>query len=201
MNRPLKQPVRRRSPHGRRNRAGRAAWGIVYLLLFRHSPRTWHWWRAALLRLFGADVHRTVRVYGRARIWAPWNLKMAAHATIADDVDVYCVDRISLGERAVVSQYCYLCSASHDYEAPGRPLSTAPIVIGAETWLAADVFVAPGVTIGDRTVVGARSSVFSDLPPATICYGTPAKPVRPRRIRGEEEVGEGETVESEQVAL
>ena len=180
--RPAYDPAlpRRTSPHGRANRLGRFAWGLVQAILFRPSPRNLHRWRNRLLRLFGAKLHPRARVYPRARIWAPWNLEMGDCATIADDVDVYCADRITLGERAIVSQYSYLCGASHDFEAPGRPLTPGPIVLEADVWLAADVFVAPGVTIGARTVVGARSSVFKDLPPGKVCMGTPAAPVRDR---------------------
>ena len=61
-------------------------------------------------------------------------------------------------------------------------LRTGPIVIGKRAWLAADVFVGPGATIGDGTVVGARSSVFSDLPAWVLAAGTPAKPLRPRKL-------------------
>jgi len=46
-----------------------------------------------------------------------------------------------------------------------------------------DVFVAPGVTIGRGAVVGARSSVFHDVPPGTISIGTPAKVVGQRTMR------------------
>ena len=46
---------------------------------------------------------------------------------------------------------------------------------------AADVFVGPGVTVGTGTVVGARSSVFADLPAWTVCVGSPARPVKERR--------------------
>lgn len=132
-----------------------------------------------LLRLFGAKLHASARVYPRAKVWAPWNLEMDALATVADDVDVYAVDRIVLGRRAIVSQYSFLCGAGHDFEDPRRPLVPEPIVIGAGTWIAADVYVAPGVTIGEHSVVGARSSVFSDLPGGMVCVGSPAKPVRP----------------------
>ncbi|EFW6777219.1 colanic acid biosynthesis acetyltransferase WcaF, partial [Shigella boydii] len=47
-------------------------------------------------------------------------------------------------------------------------------------WLATDVFVAPGVTIGDGTVVGARSSVFKSLPANRVCRGNPAVVIRER---------------------
>jgi putative colanic acid biosynthesis acetyltransferase WcaF len=54
--------------------------------------------------------------------------------------------------------------------------------VGNGVWIAADVFVAPGVTIGDNTVIGARSSVFHDMPSGMICYGYPCRPVRKRKL-------------------
>jgi putative colanic acid biosynthesis acetyltransferase WcaF len=101
-------------------------------------------------------------------------------ATIADDVDVYCVDRILIGERTTISQYTYLCGATHDFEDIRFPLRPMPITIGAHVWVAADCFVAPGVTISDGAVVGARSGVFADCQPWTIHAGTPARPLRSR---------------------
>lgn len=174
-----------RSPHSLGHRLGRGAWGLVQGTLFRFSPRPMHRWRNLLLRLFGARLHPTARVYPRARVWAPWNLEMAARATIADDVDVYAVDRIALGERAIVSQYSYLCGATHEFEREDRPLVPGPIVIGDRVWIAADVFVGPGVHIGAGSVVGARSSVFRDLPPGMVCTGSPARPVRPVQAAGD----------------
>jgi putative colanic acid biosynthesis acetyltransferase WcaF len=62
------------------------------------------------------------------------------------------------------------------------PLKTAPIRIEACAWICADVFIGPGVTVGEGTVVGARSSVFRSLPEWKVCMGTPAIPVRDRII-------------------
>ncbi len=179
---PPPTPVRQ-SPHPLSNKLARVLWGVIWTVLFRPSPRPVHRWRNRLLRLFGADLHPTARVYPRARVWAPWHLTMGEHACIGDDVDVYAVERISIGARSTVSQYGYLCAATHDFEDPDHPLVPMPIVIGANCWLAADVFVGPGVTIGDGTVVGARSAVFKDLPAWVIATGTPARPTRERRLR------------------
>lgn len=164
------------------NRIARVLWGIAYVLLFRPSPRPLHRWRNWLLRRFGAKLHPTARVYSRARIWGPWNLTMGEYATISDDVDVYCVDSIVLGAHATVSQYSYLCGATHEFEDVHFPLVPKPITIGRRAWLAADVFVAPGITIGEGTVVAARSSVVKDLPSWVVAMGTPAQPVRPRKL-------------------
>lgn len=172
-----------RSPHSRRQQLARALWGLVEATLFRLSPRPCHGWRRALLRLFGARLHPTARVYPRVRTWAPWNLTMAELATVADDVVIYSVAPISIGAATTVSQFGHLCAATHDHEDPTLPLVPRPIVIGSQCWLAAEVFVGPGVTIGTGTVVGARSAVLRDLPAWKVCVGTPARPVRDRRLR------------------
>lgn len=107
---------------------------------------------------------------------------MEEGATIGDDVDVYCVATIHLEAWAGVSQYSYLCAATHEFEDVAFPLVPKPIRIGRRAWIAADVFVGPGVTIGAGTVVGARSSVFKDLEPWVVATGSPAKRVRDRSL-------------------
>ena len=174
--------ARKPSPHSLKHRLGRVLWAIVYRLLFRLSLKPMHRWRVLLLKLFGADVSWRARVHCRTKIWAPWNLRMEDYATLADDVDCYCVAPISIGAHTTVSQYSYLCAATHDFEHPNFILVPRAITIGRECWVAADVFVGPGVTIGDGAVVGARSGVFSDLPPWMVCAGTPARPLRDRVI-------------------
>jgi putative colanic acid biosynthesis acetyltransferase WcaF len=56
-----------------------------------------------------------------------------------------------------------------------------PITVGDGAWIAADVFIAPGMTIGDNAVIGARSGVFKDMPAQMICYGTPCQPIKHRQ--------------------
>lgn len=162
------------------NKLARALWQIVWLLLYRPTPRLLHAWRCLLLRLFGAKLGKAVHPYPSARIWAPWNLEMGDHSCLSEQVDCYCVDRITLGAHATVSQYSFLCTASHDYSVPAFPLVTAPIRIGARAWITADVFVAPGVTIGEGAVISARSSVFQDVEPWVVAAGNPARAVKKR---------------------
>lgn len=170
----------RPSPHTRSNRAVRALWSLVWLLLFRPSPKPLHSWRRCLLRLFGSRLGHGVVVHASARVWAPWNLEMGDHSSLGPFVDCYCVDRICLGRCVTVSQYSFLCAASHDIEAPDMPLITAPIVLCDHVWIAADAFVAPGVTVGEGAVVAARTSVFRAVPAWTVVAGNPAKTLRLR---------------------
>lgn len=163
------------SPHSYRNRAARMLWAIVWGLCFRPSPRPFHGWRRSLLRLFGATIEAEAHPYPSAKIWAPWNLTMREGSCLGDHVDCYSVDRITLEPYALVSQYAFLCTASHDYTLPERPVITAPIRIGRGAWVAADAFVGPGVVVGEGAVVGARASAFRSVEPWTVVGGTPAR--------------------------
>lgn len=171
------------SPHGWRNKAGRVLWGVVRVVLFRPTPRFMDGWRRFLLRCFGARIGKGARILSSARVWAPWNLEMGEFACLGEAVDCYCVDKVSIGAHATVSQYTFLCTASHDIADPHMRLITAPIAVGDQAWVAADVFVGPGVCIGQGCVVAARSSVFKDLPAWKVCAGTPARVVRDRFLR------------------
>ena len=166
------------------NKLARIVWQFVWLLLYRPTPRLLHPWRCLLLKLFGAKLGKEVHPYPSARVWAPWNLELGDYACLSEGVDCYCVDKIRIGAHTTVSQYSFLCTASHDYTLASMPLVTAPITIGDRVWITGDVFVGPGVTIGDGTVVTARSSVFNDLPPWQVARGNPAAAYKSRQFEG-----------------
>jgi len=155
-------------------------WWLVQATLFRLSPQVLYGWRRWLLRRFGARIGKGVLLRPSAQITYPWKLAIGDHAWIGDDVVLYTLGAIEIGAHAVVSQRSYLCTGSHDYTRPTFDIYAKPIMIGAQAWLATDVFVAPGVEIGAGTVVGARSSVFKSLPAGMIACGSPAVAVRAR---------------------
>lgn len=163
-----------------KNRLGRIAWGIVYLLLFRYSPRPFHGWRTMLLRVFGAKVGRGVHVYPKVKIWAPWNLVLSDQCGVANEAILYSQGIIKIGYRTTISQSAHLCAGTHDYTMPGFPTITKPISIGAHVWVAAEAFIHPGVSIGDGCVVGARSVVTKDMPEWMVCAGHPCEPLKNR---------------------
>ena len=152
-------------------------WWLVQATLFALSPQAMYSWRALLLRLFGARIGRQTIIRPSVRIPYPWKLTIGDYSHIGDEVHLYTYGEIEIGDRVVVSQRSYICTGSHDYTSPTFDLFAKKIVIEAEAWVAMDVFVAPGVTIGRGAVVGARSSVFHDVPPGTISMGTPARVV------------------------
>lgn len=165
------------------NKLARMVWHLTWLLLYRPTPRPLHPWRCFLLKIFGAKLGKRVHPYPSSKIWAPWNLNMGDHACLGEHVDCYNVAPIHIGANATVSQYSFLCSASHDHSKASMPLIVAPIFIGDRVWVTADVFVGPGVIIGDGCVVTARSTVLRDLPSWQVARGNPAVPYKIRSFQ------------------
>jgi putative colanic acid biosynthesis acetyltransferase WcaF len=95
-------------------------------------------------------------------------------------VELYSLGEIEIGMNVVISQKCYLCTGSHDYQSDDFRIYAEKISVKDECWLATDVYVAPGITIHEGIVVGARSSVFKDLSKPGIYTGSPAKFVKER---------------------
>src|SRR5205085_10007358 len=120
-------------------------WWIVQDTLFRWSPQVFYGWRNFLLRIFGARIGNDVRLRPSVRVTYPWKLSIGDYVWVGDDVVLYTLGDIEIGAHAVVSQRSYLCTGSHDLRAPAFDIYAKPIRIGAEAWLATDVFVAPGV--------------------------------------------------------
>src|SRR5438034_2531652 len=73
----------------------------------------------------------------------------------------------------------------------GYPVTYEPVTLGKSVWLPWRVFVMPGSTIGDGTVIGANSLVAGNIPPCSLAVGSPAKVIRsapdfPKRLSAEQ---------------
>lgn len=83
-------------------------------------------------------------------------------------------ERVVLARRAWVGPGCRVFDADqHAFDAE-TPERRAPVHIGSCTWITSDVTILRGVTVGDHSVVGARSVVTRDVPPHTLVAGAPA---------------------------
>ncbi len=148
--------------------------------LLRWSPRPFFGWRRFVLRLFGASVGQNVHVHNSTRVTMPWNLTLGDWAAVGEDVLVYNLGPITIGERATVSHRAHLCAGTHDYRDPALPLLKPPVTIGAQAWVCTEAFVGPGVTVGEGAVVGAAAVATRDVPPWTVVAGNPARHVKDR---------------------
>lgn len=163
------------------NRSRRLLWNVTWLLLYRPSPRPLHAWRAMLLRLFGAKLGPDCHFYPASRVWAPWNLVCADHVGAGDGVEIYNPSAMQFGSHVILSQDCYICGATHDYNHPEFPLIAYAMTIEPYAWICARASVAPGIRVGEGAVLGLGSVAVRDLEPWTVYSGHPAQPIRKRQ--------------------
>jgi acetyltransferase-like isoleucine patch superfamily enzyme len=60
----------------------------------------------------------------------------------------------------------------------GEVSPARPVDIGRNVWIGFESIILPGVTVGDGSIIGARSVVTSDVPPMSIAAGNPARIIR-----------------------
>jgi putative colanic acid biosynthesis acetyltransferase WcaF len=151
-------------------------WDACWALFCAWTPKPLNRWRLFWLRIFGAKLEGTPFVHQRARIQIPWNLTLHDRSCLGDRANAYTLGEIEIGPRTVIAQEAYLCTGTHDLNDPNWPLQVAKISIGADVFVGARAFIMPGITIGERAVVGACSVVTKDVEPRTVVVGNPAKP-------------------------
>ena len=158
----------------------RTLWNVVSALLFRpFGTKLFRPWRLLLLRMYGAQVSWRSDVYASAKVWAPWNLELADGACLGPHVICYNQARVVLCKDVCVSQYAYLCTAGHDIKRMEgnrtlnnamQGLVVADIVLEEGAWVGTQAFVGMGVTVGKKSIIGARANVFKDVPANSVVY-------------------------------
>jgi putative colanic acid biosynthesis acetyltransferase WcaF len=168
------------------NKAQRLFWNIIYASFFRpFALPLFHGWRNFILKIFGAKIGEGSIIHASVKIWAPWNLEVGKRTCIGPKVICYNPGKIILGNKVTISQYSYLCTATHNYKSKLHSLYWKDIKIDDFSWVAADSFIGPGVTIGQGAVVGARSAVFKNVEAWTIVGGNPSKFIKKRQFDDE----------------
>lgn len=112
---------------------------------------------------------------GRARV------RIGAGTFLNQGVMVAAQELVEIGEHCMLANGCFVSDAAHRFDDPDKPVpwqgftSKGPTRIGANCWLGAHVVVTSGVSIGERSVIGAGSVVTHDIPPFSIAAGAPAR--------------------------
>lgn len=88
---------------------------------------------------------------------------------------------VTIGSNVLFGPGVQIYTATHPMEASIRRqwLEYAkPITIGSDVWVGGGAIICPGVTIGDRTVIGAGSVVTRDIPADVFAAGNPCRVIR-----------------------
>jgi acetyltransferase-like isoleucine patch superfamily enzyme len=99
-------------------------------------------------------------------------------------VMVASLELVEIGDHCMLANGCFVTDANHRFDDPDRPVpwqgftSKGPTRIGDNVWCGANVVIASGVSVGERSVIGANSVVTSDIPPFSVAAGAPARLLR-----------------------
>jgi maltose O-acetyltransferase len=91
------------------------------------------------------------------------------------------VTHVTIGNRTLFGPNVQIYTATHPmhYQERASGLEYAkPVRIGEDVWIGGSVVICPGVTIGDRSVIGAGSVVTKDIPADVFAAGNPCKVIR-----------------------
>lgn len=91
------------------------------------------------------------------------------------------VTYVTIGSRTLFGPNVQIYTATHpmDHKERATGLEYAkPIKIGEDVWVGGSVVICPGVTIGDRSVIGAGSVVTKDIPDDVFAAGNPCRVIR-----------------------
>jgi len=107
-------------------------------------------------------------------------------ANIGFNCEVFSASRVRVGAGTLLAAYCYLIGGDHDFSDPDVPVldqtrTSAGIDVGEGAWLGAGAKILDGVTLGNRSVVGAGAVVRHAVPDGAIAVGIPARIVGQRQ--------------------
>lgn len=169
----------RRSPWSKKARLIRLVWGVCELVLWKPSP-TWAWgFRRSMLRLFGAQIGKNVRIHPSAKVIIPWNLKIGDNVRVHERAILYALGEITIGEHTEVGALAHICAGTHNFTDPAFTLLCQPITIGDHCILGIACFVAPDITLADKTVLMPRCALYTNSNPGECYQGNPGKLYQP----------------------
>lgn len=176
---------------------------VIRAMTPRNQPRP-RCWVKYLVNPFVHSKARGARICRNTRMDVlPWNNFVLGKDSIIEDFatinngvgDVIIGERtrigigntvigpVKIGNDIMFAQNVVLSGLNHSYEDVSQPIhlqdvSTAPIVVEDESWIAANSVIVAGVRIGKHSVVAAGSVVTRDVPPYSIVAGNPAKVIK-----------------------
>lgn len=110
-----------------------------------------------------------------------YNIRLGRNAFINFNCVFLDCAPIEIGDNLQMGPAVQIYTAAHPLEADVRRSGleyARPIRIGNDVWIGGGAIILPGVTIGDRSVIGAGSVVVRDVPAARVVAGNPARIIR-----------------------
>jgi acetyltransferase-like isoleucine patch superfamily enzyme len=121
------------------------------------------------------EPHVWITAPGEARV------RIGSGSFLNIGVMVAAVELVEIGDHCMFANGCFISDGEHRFDDPKTPVpwqgfrTKGPKRVGDNVWCGANVVITTGVTVGERSVIGANSVVNRDVPPFSIAAGAPAK--------------------------
>lgn len=153
-------------------------WGIAILKVIPGKL-------GCMLRRVFLPIHRgrNVLIWDHVHIDSPSRLSIGCNVSINRGGVINAGGYINIGSNVLIGPNCLIYSQNHRYEEVGTLIKDqgydlSSVSIGNNVWIAGNVIILPGVTIGDNVVVGAGSVVVKSVPDNVVVAGNPAKVIK-----------------------
>ena len=110
-----------------------------------------------------------------------YNIKLGDKVFFNFNCVVLDVTYVTIGSRTLFGPNVQIYTATHPINHKERASGleyAKPITIGEDVWVGGSAVICPGVTIGDRSVIGAGSVVTKDIPADVFAAGNPCRVIR-----------------------
>ncbi len=120
------------------------------------------------------------------------NIRIGSNVSINMNCTFIDCNTITIGDNVLIASNVQIYTAAHPVEYAERMKAdwnpadgqyfcntfAKPVTVGSGCWLGGGVIVLPGVSIGERTVIGAGSVVTKNIPCDCVAVGNPCRVIR-----------------------
>ncbi len=139
--------------------------------------------KARIWKSCGLDVHPNARIVSSASFWGS-DISIGEDTFIGHDVYIAGSSEgpVKIGSNVDIAPRTNVLTGTHEIDMVGKHSAgrgyCLPISIEDGVWVGAGCNIVGGVTIGNKSVIGAGSVVVNDIPPYCLAVGIPCRPIR-----------------------
>jgi len=154
---------------------------LCHLIVGRLPPTRAYRLKAWLFRQAGVRISANARMTSSVKIWGTLNLSVGDDSFLGHEVLIAGGNsRVTIGNNVDIAPRVTILTGTHKVDMIGAHSAGAgcsqDIAIQDGAWIGAGSTILAGVTIGQKTIVAAGSTVTKDIPPFTLAAGVPCKP-------------------------
>ena len=155
-----------------------------FVLLEPHLKKLCDDYKNQMLRKKLKNCGQNCYLHGAITVAYPERLSIGNNVHINDNAFINARGGVIIGDNTHISRNLTLYSYSHNYKGKALPYDDTaikkPVVIGRNVWIAMDVKIVPGVTIGDGAIIGLGTVVSKDIPSLAIVGNQPPRIIKYR---------------------